>query len=161
MSLVPDKSVIVIGGGVCGLVAAHALARAGAQVTLVEASGRPGGQVRSEVLRRSGEPGEFAVGEPRSGQADRDSAAPTPPDGVNATGPMAWRPVPPAPMRPMTPQPPTRRRWSSSAPAGGSPSPCGHRLRGSRHMLPGWSRWAPRPSRCAPPASPPWSRSWG
>ena len=68
VSLVPDKSVIVIGGGVCGLVAAHALARAGAQVTLVEASGRPGGQVRSEVLRRSGEPGEFAVSERRAGQ---------------------------------------------------------------------------------------------
>lgn len=84
MSLVPDKSVIVIGGGVCGLVAAHTLARAGAQVTLIEASGRVGGQVRSEVLRDPGDPGGFAVGERRSGQEGRESAAAARPDGVNA-----------------------------------------------------------------------------
>lgn len=68
MSPVPDKSVIVIGGGVCGLAAAHALARAGAVVTLIEASSRVGGQVRSEVLCDSGESGGFAAGERRAGQ---------------------------------------------------------------------------------------------
>ncbi len=40
--------VLVIGGGITGLAAAHALARAGIPVTLVEASDRLGGKIRTE-----------------------------------------------------------------------------------------------------------------
>lgn len=41
---------VVVGGGVCGLVAAHSLQKSGCQVTLVEASDGLGGQVRSARL---------------------------------------------------------------------------------------------------------------
>jgi len=44
------RRVIVVGGGVCGLVAAHSLQKSGCQVTLVEASDGLGGQVRSAQL---------------------------------------------------------------------------------------------------------------
>ncbi len=44
------RRVIVVGGGVCGLVAAHSLQKSGCQVTLVEASDGLGGQVRSARL---------------------------------------------------------------------------------------------------------------
>ena len=43
---------IVVGAGLSGLAAAHALARRGEHVLLLEASDRPGGVVRTE--RRSG-----------------------------------------------------------------------------------------------------------
>lgn len=49
---VAGNSVVVVGGGVCGLVAAHALARSGCAVTLLEAGDRVGGQVRSVMLPR-------------------------------------------------------------------------------------------------------------
>ena len=41
-------AVAVVGGGITGLVAAHRLSRAGARVTLFEASGRLGGVVRTD-----------------------------------------------------------------------------------------------------------------
>lgn len=44
------RRVVVVGGGVCGLVAAHSLQKSGCQVTLVEASDGLGGQVRSARL---------------------------------------------------------------------------------------------------------------
>ena len=44
------RRVVVVGGGVCGLVAAHSLQKSGCQVTLVEASDGLGGQVRSAQL---------------------------------------------------------------------------------------------------------------
>lgn len=44
------RRVIVVGGGVCGLVAAHSLQKSGCQVTLVETSDGLGGQVRSARL---------------------------------------------------------------------------------------------------------------
>lgn len=47
---VPRPSVAVIGGGVAGLVAARRLALLGADVTLLEAGPRLGGQLRSEVV---------------------------------------------------------------------------------------------------------------
>src|SRR5260370_36215156 len=43
---------IVVGGGVSGLVCAHALRNAGVEALVVEASGRAGGVIRSE--RRAG-----------------------------------------------------------------------------------------------------------
>jgi oxygen-dependent protoporphyrinogen oxidase len=42
--------VLVVGGGITGLTAAHALARAGVPVTLVEATGRLGGKIRSQRI---------------------------------------------------------------------------------------------------------------
>jgi len=42
--------VLVVGGGITGLTAAHALARAGVPVTLVEAADRLGGKVRTELI---------------------------------------------------------------------------------------------------------------
>ena len=44
------RRVVVVGGGVCGLVAAHSLQKSGCQVTLVEVSDGLGGQVRSARL---------------------------------------------------------------------------------------------------------------
>ncbi|EYR61992.1 protoporphyrinogen oxidase, partial [Actinotalea ferrariae CF5-4] len=53
--MVPDGSVrgaraVVVGAGVSGLVAARDLARAGCDVTVVEAGDRAGGQLRTEVM---------------------------------------------------------------------------------------------------------------
>jgi protoporphyrinogen/coproporphyrinogen III oxidase len=44
--------VLIVGGGVSGLVCAHALRQAGVEALVVEASGRPGGAIRTE--RRDG-----------------------------------------------------------------------------------------------------------
>jgi protoporphyrinogen/coproporphyrinogen III oxidase len=44
------RHVLVVGGGITGLTAAWEAARSGAAVTLVEASGRIGGKVRTEVV---------------------------------------------------------------------------------------------------------------
>lgn len=63
-------SVLVVGGGITGLVAAYSLGRAGVPVRLVEASSRLGGKVRTERL------GDFLV---------EDG-----PDAIIATNP-AWR----------------------------------------------------------------------
>ncbi|GLF97788.1 protoporphyrinogen oxidase [Streptomyces yaizuensis] len=43
----PPGHVVVVGGGISGLAAAHRLVTAGARVTLVEASGRLGGKLRT------------------------------------------------------------------------------------------------------------------
>lgn len=45
-----SRRVLVVGGGITGLAAAHALARAGVDVALLEASDRLGGKIRTEDL---------------------------------------------------------------------------------------------------------------
>jgi phytoene dehydrogenase-like protein len=45
-----SKRVIVIGGGLAGLRAAGLLQAAGREVTLLEASDRPGGRVRTDLV---------------------------------------------------------------------------------------------------------------
>ncbi|RLV09907.1 protoporphyrinogen oxidase [Streptomyces griseocarneus] len=47
MSDIPRHHVVVIGGGISGLAAAHRLVTGGARVTLLEASGRLGGKLRA------------------------------------------------------------------------------------------------------------------
>jgi phytoene dehydrogenase-like protein len=47
MSAACDTDVVVVGGGLCGLVATAALARAGRRVLLCEAAGDPGGRART------------------------------------------------------------------------------------------------------------------
>ena len=43
-------AVVVIGGGITGLVAAHTLARAGVPTTLVEGTDRPGGKIQTTLI---------------------------------------------------------------------------------------------------------------
>ena len=68
-------TVLVVGGGISGLVAAYELGRAGVPVTLVEASPRLGGKVGTEhiegyVVERG--PDSFLVGKPAAVQLCRD-----------------------------------------------------------------------------------------
>jgi monoamine oxidase len=58
-----EKNVLVAGGGIAGLTAAFELAKAGQTVTLVEASDRLGGRIRTEHFPRPGDPdyGEFGA----------------------------------------------------------------------------------------------------
>src|SRR5207248_7856552 len=44
------RSAVVVGGGIAGLAAAHALANGGVDALLLEASDRPGGVIRTEEL---------------------------------------------------------------------------------------------------------------
>jgi len=56
------KSVVVIGAGLAGLCAAYELAGAGHEVTVLEASARPGGRVRTErALFTEGQHAEFGA----------------------------------------------------------------------------------------------------
>jgi phytoene dehydrogenase-like protein len=54
-----SSPVIVIGGGISGLVCAHALTQAGIDALVLEASPRAGGMIRSE--RRDGFPPPLGV----------------------------------------------------------------------------------------------------
>src|SRR4051794_9094528 len=81
-----NRSVVVLGAGIAGLVSAYELRRAGYQVTVLEARNRIGGRAWSirggDRIVQHGRPGQIAGVSPRKFFKPRPARASPPPPGV-------------------------------------------------------------------------------